>query len=362
MSTDSHSRRITMTRRPIGITIVAVALAGGEALAAPPAPTVRVDCDRGGSINAALGRLPDSETLTVEISGVCRENVVVTRDRVVLRGGDPSRDGIQAVGNAVWTDFPLWLRGAEWVSVENLQISGGFHGMVVTNAKMRSARLVNSRIQGNVSQGLMLENAWLIAEDVSFELNGYDVGAWNASQIDCDRCTLGSVSTTTSWSVLAGSSSTVVLRESSLAHGVLAMHALVTMTDSSVMGRPGIAAVRAVDHSSVTLTRTPVVGSLLVERGSNLILQRVVQTSRDGPNLASGDSYILIEDAGDPASRTGLSGSTVLGLVLKAFSRANLLGTSTINGSLSCIQGANASCDNPANVTEGSSCGLCQMQ
>jgi hypothetical protein len=48
--------------------------------------TVRVDCVKGDSINAALLTNTKAQRLTIDISGMCHENVVVTRDRVTLHG------------------------------------------------------------------------------------------------------------------------------------------------------------------------------------------------------------------------------------------------------------------------------------
>ena len=63
--------------------------------------TVKVDCFKGKSINAALNANKNVDELTIEIDGICYENVIVDRDNVTLRGinlyenGEPE-DGIEA--------------------------------------------------------------------------------------------------------------------------------------------------------------------------------------------------------------------------------------------------------------------------
>src|SRR6185503_4060518 len=86
--------------------------------------TVKVDCAKGDTINAALASNPKVQRLTIEISGMCHENVVVTRDRVTLRGSDPAHDGIQAAENTEFTDAALWVRAAALFTVENLTLTG----------------------------------------------------------------------------------------------------------------------------------------------------------------------------------------------------------------------------------------------
>ncbi len=55
---------------------------------------VRVDCGKGQSINRALAA--KAEELTIEIRGLCHESVIVSRDRVTLRGSDADVAGIAA--------------------------------------------------------------------------------------------------------------------------------------------------------------------------------------------------------------------------------------------------------------------------
>ena len=114
------------------------------------AGTLKVNCHKGESVNKALAKDPDAASLVVEISGLCKENVVVTRDRVTLRGADPATDGIQAAGNTEQTDAAVWVRGAQLVVVENLKLTGGFTGLLATEVSVPHLRVNNCRLEGNV--------------------------------------------------------------------------------------------------------------------------------------------------------------------------------------------------------------------
>src|SRR5262249_26007 len=94
------------------------------------ASTVTVDCAKGETINQALTKSPTMRNLTIEISGLCTENVVITRDHVTLHGTDPAHDGIKADLNEEISDVALWVRGAQLVTVQNLKLTGGFSGLL----------------------------------------------------------------------------------------------------------------------------------------------------------------------------------------------------------------------------------------
>ena len=103
-------------------------LAGGAAAAQNDlgVTTVRIDCKKGGSINEALK--VNAKELIIEIQGMCKENVTVSRDWVTLRGRDPKKDGIESQMADLYSDG---LRPAVvgWKAsrlvLENLTLRGG---------------------------------------------------------------------------------------------------------------------------------------------------------------------------------------------------------------------------------------------
>ena len=54
-----------------------------------------VNCANGDSLQAAIDR--ESGPVTIEVRGICAENVLIARKQVTLHGLDPALDGIQGV-------------------------------------------------------------------------------------------------------------------------------------------------------------------------------------------------------------------------------------------------------------------------
>jgi len=357
-------------------------VAVGLALISPPAygsggpphgphanDTVRVNCGRNQSVNRALQRHPHVENLVVEIEGICTENVVITRDRVTLRGADPNSDGIRAATDATQIDAAVWIRGAHQVTLENLKLTGGYAGLLLTEVSTLWARAVNCRFEGNRAYGAMIEGSLLQVEDGVLTDNGsVNVGLFQASRLECRRCTLSNPLLTgpilTRNNVLALAGSAVFLNESTLTEGGLNLNnSLVSATDTTIEARlpgPGIALPLLSLASNVTLTRTEIAGALNILQGSTARLFGVVQTRSDGGNVADDDSHVRIADASPAAGGPPSIPSSILGLTLRNFSNASLLQASQIT-TLWCSQGANAYCSNPANVSGPSTCALCPV-
>ena len=339
-----------------------------------PAATEKVDCGKGESINKALAKNPSAAALVVEVSGLCHENVVVTRDRVTLRGADPAADGIQAVANVEQTDAALWVRGAQLVTVENLRLTGGFTGLLATDANLPFLRMINCRLEGNFQWGAQLELALLTAEDTTFGPNTrFSVGAFAGSRFECRGCTLTlSPTATTRDNLFVLGGSQALLSDTALVNGGINIgNSSASLNDCSVQAfsSPGAAAVLAGGSSTVNLTRTQVEGPMRFFQGTTAQVFGVTQThgATHGatPNSADDAAYVKIGNAvpacplppcppGPPPIP-----SAVLGFNMSNFSSASLLQTSQVTGNLNCSHGANAVCPTPANVSGTSNCGLC---
>lgn len=346
-------------------------VAASAATAAAQTATVTVDCDHHQSVNRALRRHPQAAALIVEIEGLCTENVVVTRDRVTLRGGDPATDGIQATANAEPIDAAVWVRGAHLVTIENLRLTGGYAGLLASEASTPHTRVVNSRLEGNAAYGVLLEAALVQVVDSVLDSNGnVNAGAFNGSRFECNGCTLsnplgsGGLGTFQN-NVLALTGSAVILAESTLTEGGVSVNnASALVFDSTIEARPpgpGIPPALFMVDSQGGLTRTEVAGAMRLGQGSNLQLAGVVQTRADGGNTAEDNAYVRIGDAPPAAGGPPSVPSIVLGLTLRNFSTGSLLQTSQIDGNLTCVLGADAVCVNPANVNGPSSCGQCPV-
>jgi hypothetical protein len=85
-----------------------------------------VDCSAGDTLGAALAEAQDHPgPVVIAISGVCEENVGITRDDVAIFGFDQS-DGIRA---AAPSESTIHLSDARGVLFENMTISGGTAGV-----------------------------------------------------------------------------------------------------------------------------------------------------------------------------------------------------------------------------------------
>lgn len=331
--------------------------------------TVNVDCARGQSINKAMEKHPKAKNLTVEITGMCSENVVVTRDHVTLRGSDPVNDGIIAVDNTEIVDAAVWVRGAQLVTLENLKLTGGFSGLLATDANLTHLRVINCRLQGNSAYGMQLQMSLVEAADSVFGLNGnINAGIFGGSRFQCSNCTLadpqgsGALGTTR-FNVLIFAASRILFDNCALTNGgIISDDSLVLITDSSVeQFAPNGGSINANSASSIVLTRVQVTGVMRFNQGANAQLLGVTQTPVVGtpPNSVGDNAFVRVADASPAAGGPPSIASTVLGFQLNNFSNFSLLQTSQVSGNLNCTIGANAFCTTPSSVSGTSNCGLC---
>lgn len=328
--------------------------------------TVTVDCTKGDSINLALTKSPTVRNLTIEISGFCTENVVVTRDHVTLRGTNPANDGIQADLSDEITDVALWVRGAELVTVENLKLTGGFSGLLASNIGLTNLHLINCRLEGNSAYGAQLQGALVQADDTTFSTNGnINAGIFSGSRLQCTNCTIANPAGsgplgTTRVNVFAFTANRVLLFSSTLTNGgITSDDSLILVTDSTVSGvPPGGNTVFAFGSSAVVLTRVTINGSMQFNQGANVQLLGVAQTTTIN-NQMDDSAYVRIGDASPAAGGPPSIPSTLRGFTMRNFTRVSLLQTSHITGNFNCSQGADAFCTTPANISGTSNCGQC---
>lgn len=354
-----------MKRTAVILGMAMAFLALGEFFAeAQTSVTARVNCSRGESINSELERHRNAQNLIVEITGMCSENVIVTRDRVTLRGITPVTDGIQAVANTNPIDAALWVRGAHLVTVENLKLTGGFAGLLATEANTPHLKAVNCRLEGNTNYGVQLESSLLQAEDTIFSNNRFNAGVFQGSRFQCTRCTLadpgGGVGAAIRTNLLALTGSSIVVSDTTFSNGGISSTASsVLINDSTISGfAPNGASINDV-QSTVSFNRVQVSGPMIFSSGSNAQLFGVTQTTAAFANSLDNSSFVKIGDA-SPLGGGGPSiPANLLGFNLRNFSNATLQQTSQINGNLNCNQGGNAFCVNPAKVSGASNCALC---
>ena len=329
--------------------------------------TVTVDCTKGETINAALTKNPGVRNLTVEITGMCIENVVVTRDHVTLHGTDPANDGIQAEFSDEISDVALWVRGAELVTVENLKLTGGFSGLLASNTGLTNTHLINCRLENNAAYGVQIENALVQADDTTFSTNGnVNAGIFAGSRLQCTNCTLADpVGTgplgTIRVNAFVFTANRLLLMKSTLTNGgITSDDSLVLVTDSTITGVPPVGAntIFAFGSSSIALTRVTVNGGMQFNQGANVQLLGVTQTSTLN-NQMDDSAYVRIGDASPAAGGPPSIPSIVKGFAIRNFARVTLLQTSRVTGNFVCSQGADAFCTTPTNISGTSNCGQC---
>ena len=131
----------------------------------PPTATIQVDCNDGDTIMEALEE-PGVE-LTIEIDGICVENVVVQRPNVTLIGDDNTADGIDgSPGISVLPGFgtsTLLLLYARTTQIENLKLTGGDLGL---HLQFSGSNVINVRIEGNTEGMFARESVTALLDSI----------------------------------------------------------------------------------------------------------------------------------------------------------------------------------------------------
>lgn len=148
----------------------------------PPVPqaTVTVDCDAGETLADALETRADE--LTIEFTGTCAEELVITRDRLTIRGLDAS---------ATVTDDPattgfnpsFLLQGAD-VVFQDFTIDGSENRGIRVQGSSET-RVENLTVQNNGGTGLTIEESSSAhVTDSTFNDNAFaGIAAWGNSNV-----------------------------------------------------------------------------------------------------------------------------------------------------------------------------------
>jgi hypothetical protein len=156
-------------------------MARAEMQAAPTAPkaekAILVRCDRGESVQAALDKNPGP--VTIEVQGICAENLSIARDNVTLRGvGGALFDG----SNLPTLGHGIVVTGATNVTIENLTIQEMSAGMVLEAGAV--AALSGVVLQHNRNGLFLSHGSAAKLTRCSVLENLYDgIGAWNGSDV-----------------------------------------------------------------------------------------------------------------------------------------------------------------------------------
>jgi hypothetical protein len=322
----------------------------------PATATVVVDCDLGDSIADALA-VPAIE-LTVEISGICEEDVFIARSDVTLKGTDPVTDGIRPSPGGLVRQV-LTLVGVNFITIENLSLAGattgiginGSYGIDINNCIIED-NSVAGVIAGTGSGPVNLFNTAISSNGVPG-----DLGVWaaNASHVNCTGCTIDNQNTAillTEGSVMSIDDSTITGKNQAAA--VLGGSRMISNSDKTGLSSfEGITdtAILLLGNSSLRLNNNEsVTGRVLVLESSIAILDGTTQLN---------PSFFLNVVTGDSSLVSRNSSALVGNIFISEFSKVTLPSGSAVAGTLQCVSGADAFCADPGTATTSSDCNLC---
>lgn len=350
----------------------------------PPAQvTVAVDCDAGGSINEALETA--AQELIVEISGLCHELVRIVGRRVVLRGTDPTLDGIRPPVGAtgyfalVQIDHVNFDKSetAPGVLLENLSITGSPSSGV--RAFYSDAEMVNCRIEDNAVFGVGSASGSLVkVVDSVLARNRTGARARSGGWV---VLTGSEVTENTATGVLATLAGTATLESCPIIDNATGLAAtlggFIGAYDIQISGGTDGAvssnsAYVQIESSSVSAERLALRGtgrfwvydttlgaSIYPDAGGDVFLSYVIQTGVTDPF----PEQPLPEDASNWLSggRVRMFDSTLLGTTYALEWSKLLIGPgSLMDGSLVCGRGGDALCEDASQVSgTASGCELC---
>ena len=132
--------------RPL-IILVVLGLIAPSLAAAHGIPQMRVNCDRGQSVQSVLDRLTGPATIVV--TGTCTENLVIKLNDVTLRGGAyKAYDANQST---------IRVLGAQRVLITGVNVTGGRIGITATDNS--AIALTNSTITNNTTGVLVTRSS-----------------------------------------------------------------------------------------------------------------------------------------------------------------------------------------------------------
>lgn len=281
--------------------------------------TVVVNCAKGDSINAALTN-PAVE-LTIQIKGVCTENVLILRDNVTLVGTSPATDGIRDdPSNTVFSKRlgVVFVAGIS-VRLEKLSIANGsLYGVWASNDGW--VRVSDCDIFGNVWDGIVNVGGTVNVFNTTLHDNTRGgVSTWSGGDLNCTGCTISG----SKWGGLSLSGSRLGLKNTNI--------------------EASIGALGAFEHGWISFDTGSFAGGIDSENQSAISISAGIQTAKPIGWSVWADVNSIV---------TANTGSVLLDPVeLVQFSNLTLRGGSTITGDLSCWSGSNAFCANPSLVS-----------
>lgn len=319
----------------------------------PDTMTVVVDCGIGETIADAL-ETPARE-LTVEVNGVCNENVLIRRSDVTLTGSDKTIDKIHGVTTGAEIEPPVvWILDAVNVGLEHLTIESGARNGIIAQASR--VDLTDCSIENNSRWGLIGANASEIGA-IDVTLSGNPTGAVAATtgtRIILENAELtGNATGSYRYSVLASAASYVYLYDSTITSDraiQVFMSGFVFGQDTSITAADvALFSAEQGDINWFGFAGTPSIsGAIQADWKALIWMENVNQT-----DAGSGEGNYLSRD-----STAYFVDVTLQDFALNTFSNGTVEGLSSL-GDITCGAASDLYCD--GTTVTSSTCSMCPV-
>lgn len=332
--------------------IASVVLAALAVVSAPA--EVRVDCDRGDSLSAALTKATRRPGTTIQVRGTCTGSFRVAAEGLVLRGDPASPAVIRGSDDAIPDRQSVLDVVAERFTIRNVTVRQGWIGVLVRSGAQTDIQLLDSNFEDNYGGVLIDAGSYASIVNSTFQSNVVGIAVQFGSRgsiVDCD------IRDSAVHGVDVFDNSTAgIFRGSVSGSGVAGAVATIGSwlgVGETVMSANGGAHVAVQEQSRLDLGSGATLGSdgdatqLSVFLGHGAILHGSSGIEIWGDIDATGGVYLSLPGI-------ALHGS----LWLDAFTDAVLSGT-TVDGVVECRRGGDAFCDTgvTANVSGCASAG-----
>lgn len=339
--------------------LLALAVAFGAA-ALPIQNSVRVDCNAGGKVQAAVDA--NSAPLEIVISGICIENVIIRDKDVNLRGasGDPTLDGIRG---RLTTTPALTVRGSVIATMRSLSFSNSA-GQAVSIQTGANETLTTCRFENNGGIPLQVtSDAFVTADSLTFNANAGRSIAVSDAQFFCTSCDVSG----NGFALVAARGAIASLLDTVVTggRGILAADggtsadldcASVVTTHPCRMNVTGVAAQASNGARATLFDAGDFTGQLLAEDGGTVALIGARQTS-GATNDADFFGRIVAEanlDV-DPPTQSSLRATNAA-----HFARVLVTDDTIVQGAIQCTTAADAVLDGTVIVTQGATITGCE--
>jgi len=338
---------------------LSLAIAMG-ATALPNQTVVKVDCNAGGKVQAAVDA--NSAPFDIVISGICTENVVIRDKDVNLRSlsGDPTLDGIRG---RLSTTPALTVRGSVIATIKNLSFSNSA-GQAVSVQSGANETVSSCRFENNGGIGLQVTSGALVtADSLTFNANVGRSIAVSSAQFFCTSCDVSG----NGFALVATRGAIASLLDSVVTggRGILAGDggtsadidcASVTTSHPCMINVSGVAAEASSGARASLIDVGDFTGQLLAEDAGTVSLIGARQTS-GATNDADFFGRIVAEANIDdnPPTQSALRSTNAA-----HFARVLVTDNTVIQGAIQCTAAADAVLDGTVIVAQGTTITGCQ--